>query len=750
MSSLFAPPSSADVAQSHTTWLLHAILWSLIPCVILVSIVVMIALPEATLRWSLLTVIVTAVSLVLLHLNRRGYTHIASVLLIATLWVLATGYAFTSGGVNAPTIGGYLIIIFLAGALLRERGGIATAVCSSLAVVAMVYAAQAGYLPPSPIHRTVIVIGVANILLIAILIGAQHWIIRWAGRIQERLRQELEVRRQAESALIESELRFRTVFEGSAIGIALVDLHGNPIETNPALQNIFGYSAQEFESMHFTEVVHPDEMDQARAFYTGLINGQRGQLRAEARCIRKDGRVIWCNTDTFLVCGSNDEPRYVVSMMEDITERKHAEEALQREREFTRTLLDNLADGVVACDADGKLVLFNRIARDWHGMAPAGDPPETWAERYHLYDADCTTPLPTQEIPLIRALRGETVHDAHVVIRAPGQPARHVVVSGGPFFDKNGDMLGAVVAMHDITARKQAEQALAREQYLMRILMDHVPDSIYFKDRQSRFIRINQAAAERYGFSDPAQAIGKTDFDVFTPEHAQPAYEDEQEIMRTGQPIVAKEETETWTNRPTAWVSTTKMPLRDEAGNIMGTFGVSRDITERKRTEEKLLYLSTHDVLTGLYNRAYFEQALAHLTHGEQYPISAVMIDVDRMKLTNDTLGHARGDELLRRTAAVMKAAFRENDIVARIGGDEFAVLLPQTDMRTAADVLDRLKLTLAAHNSGYEGESLSLSIGVATASEYSILTQTITRADQLMYRAKRERRYHIGPNPRE
>jgi PAS domain S-box-containing protein len=117
--------------------------------------------------------------------------------------------------------------------------------------------------------------------------------------------------------------------------------------------------------------------------------------------------------------------------------------------------------------------------------------------------------------------------------------------------------------------------------------MSTLPDHIYFKDRSGRFIRINKAHAKRFGLSDPKQAQGKTDFDFFTEEHAQQAYEDEQTIIRTGQPL-SKEERETHPNHPDTWVSTVKLPLRDKDGNIIGTFGISRDITKRKLAEEAL------------------------------------------------------------------------------------------------------------------------------------------------------------------
>ena len=140
----------------------------------------------------------------------------------------------------------------------------------------------------------------------------------------------------------------------------------------------------------------------------------------------------------------------------------------------------------------------------------------------------------------------------------------------------------------EIVERRLAQEALVYQQYLMRSLMDNTPDHIYFKDTHSRFIRMNKAQATRFGLNDPAEAVGKTDFDFFSEEHARQAYADERQVIETGQPIVGVEEKETWPDGHETWVSTTKLPLRDEEGRIVGTFGISRDITEHKWMEHTL------------------------------------------------------------------------------------------------------------------------------------------------------------------
>jgi PAS domain S-box-containing protein len=141
--------------------------------------------------------------------------------------------------------------------------------------------------------------------------------------------------------------------------------------------------------------------------------------------------------------------------------------------------------------------------------------------------------------------------------------------------------------VQSINERKLTEEKLNKEQYLMRNLMDNLPDHIYFKDRESHFIRVNSTQAQMFGLSDPEDLVGKTDFDFFSEEHAKQAYEDEQTIILSGQPVI-KEERETWTDRPDTWVYTTKVPLRDDDGQVVGTFGISRDITDRKQAEEEI------------------------------------------------------------------------------------------------------------------------------------------------------------------
>ncbi len=162
----------------------------------------------------------------------------------------------------------------------------------------------------------------------------------------------------------------------------------------------------------------------------------------------------------------------------------------------------------------------------------------------------------------------------------------HVIKT--PIFDPKGNVVGTQGIFWDVTEKIQTEKNLTLERGLLRSLLDTIPDHVYFKDENSQFIRCSRELSDRLGLKDPSAAEGKTDFHFFSEEHAKPAFLDEQEIIKTGVPIINKIEKETWRNGEVGWVLTSKMPYKDEDGKIIGTFGVSKDISKLIETEDKL------------------------------------------------------------------------------------------------------------------------------------------------------------------
>ncbi len=166
-----------------------------------------------------------------------------------------------------------------------------------------------------------------------------------------------------------------------------------------------------------------------------------------------------------------------------------------------------------------------------------------------------------------------------------------------------------------------AQQRIRDDSFLLQTLLDNIPDSIYFKDRQSRFIRISKGMAEKFSFSEVNYVLGKTDADIFTHEHAENALADERQIMLTGKPIIGQVERETWPDRSDTYCSTTKMPLFDEAGHIVGTFGISRDVTQLKRIEDALRHAQ---LVAEQANKAKSE-FLAKMSHEIRTPMNGIL-----------------------------------------------------------------------------------------------------------------------------
>lgn len=189
-----------------------------------------------------------------------------------------------------------------------------------------------------------------------------------------------------------------------------------------------------------------------------------------------------------------------------------------------------------------------------------------------------------------------------------------------------------------------------------------------------------------------------------------------------------------------------KVVERNEAGLTTRVAGTCTDITEKKRYEERLRYASTHDPLTGLFNRAYFDTEFARMKVGRNYPVSIVITDVDGLKLVNDTYGHLEGDRLIQLAARAMNETFRADDVVARIGGDEFAVILPNADATAVKDVIKRLLDCQSKLSAGLTNYDLCVSIGSATAENSAQLDDALRQADARMYYYKTRRKALKAP----
>jgi diguanylate cyclase (GGDEF)-like protein/PAS domain S-box-containing protein len=308
-----------------------------------------------------------------------------------------------------------------------------------------------------------------------------------------------------------------------------------------------------------------------------------------------------------------------------------------------------------------------------------------------------------------------------------------------------GIVIMVVIAL--VILKSKADRRYEMERDLLDAFLEHIPDNVFFKNRESRFLRISRAMANYCGLAEPAQAINKTDLDIFSSEHAEKALADEREIIRSGQPAIGIEEKETWPDGRESWVLTTKVPLKDRNGQIIGTMGISHNITDRKIAELKIQHMALHDALTGLPNRILLEDRLVQATalarrHGKR--VVVLMLDLDRFKNMNDSFGHYFGDRLLKEVAMRLKARLRASDIFARLAGDEFVIAIPMVGDSDDVELVAQRVLSSVAEPFCIEGHDLRIgaSIGIceypADADNAESLLQF---ADTAMYEAKKRGR---------
>ena len=409
------------------------------------------------------------------------------------------------------------------------------------------------------------------------------------------------------------------------------------------------------------------------------------------------------------------------------------------------TLLRNIPQKLYCTDLRGRVIYANR-----QYCRAVGRPLKEILGKtaYDFFPKDLADKYTRDDRRVIRTGRALAVEEIN---KPPGQAATHVRVVKVPLRDPRGRIIGVQGIYWDVSEQRQTaaqlqetEQRLAEQSYFLATLMDTTADYIYFKDARSRFILNSRAHARLLGLDDPAQAVGRTDFDFFPREQAEQFLRDEQRIIRTGRSIVGKEEQARSRGGDVVWVSTSKMPLRDAKGSIVGTLGVSRDITDRKRAEETLHQRAFYDPLTGLPNRALFMDRLAHLfrrTERRPEAVFAVLfLDLDRFKAVNDSLGHQAGDALLVATAKRLELCVRPGDTVARLGGDEFTVLLEEVrNVSDAVRVADRIHAAFLIPMRVAETEIFTTtSIGIALSTgEYSRPEDILRDADTAMYGAK-------------
>jgi len=399
---------------------------------------------------------------------------------------------------------------------------------------------------------------------------------------------------------------------------------------------------------------------------------------------------------------------------------KKAKEALRESEEKYRSLIERANDGIAVL-VDGIIRFSNPSLTAMLGyetgeingfeLARLIQPEnlELVLERYRKRIAGEKLSQVFETVLLHKSGNGISVEVSGAVIRYEGKSADLVI-------------------MRDITERKKTEEALWESEEIFRRFMEYSPIYVFFKDENVRALRLSKNYETMLG-KPVEELLGKSMDDLFPSELAKSMVADDMRIMKKGKVITVEEELNG------RFYSTIKFPIFID-GKPRYLAGYTTDITERKNTENKIIYLSYHDQLTGLYNRRFAEEEIKRLDTKRQLPLSVIMGDLNSLKLTNDTFGHSKGDKILKGTAKLLKRMCRSDDILSRWGGDEFVILLPKTSITDSEEIVQRIKKE--CKKLIIQKIPLSLSIGVATKIEIGQdMDEIIIEAESNMYKNK-------------
>lgn len=317
-----------------------------------------------------------------------------------------------------------------------------------------------------------------------------------------------------------------------------------------------------------------------------------------------------------------------------------------------------------------------------------------------------------------------------------------------PLYNSDGIVNGMCGISTDITAEKQLQEQVNEQSYLLDTMLNNIDAHIYVKDCERRFLYVNSRVAELFG--DKAEnIIGKKDTDILPKEIAEHFYQSDKLVFETHQKQVIEETTQNEEGGTNHYIST--KVVFNQPNRLPALIGFSSDVTELFKLKEEFKELANTDPLTHLYNRRFFtEQAEKEYQRAKRYSLfmTLISIDVDHFKRINDQFGHPAGDQVLREIAKQLEANLRQPDILARIGGEEFSILLPETSAQSAMVFAERIRKEQSELKitGDWQGEiNISVSIGVSSfISTDNAFDDLFSRADKALYQAKNSGRNKV------
>lgn len=541
---------------------------------------------------------------------------------------------------------------------------------------------------------------------------------------------DITERKEAEAALIENEANYRAIFDAANDAIFIHDAKtGQIVDVNQKMLEMFGLSYEEACRAEVNDTSAVDASTARDDAYLRIREAAQGHPQMfEWEAKDKAGRNFWVEVNLKLAkIGGYDR---ILAIVRDISERKRAEEELRSTNQSLNALVQASPIAIIALDTEETVRAWNHAAELMFGW----DEHEVIGKHYPVVQEDMQGEF--QKLKE-RLLRGESYTDVNAVRhRKDGSPI-DISISAAPLYDASGRVNGAMSLMIDITDRKKAEDALR----IHTSAINAASDQVIITNTKGIVEFVNPAFERESGYT-LLEAIGQDSRFIRSNCHDEGFYADLWNTILSGN---------TWHNeminkRKDGSLSTddvTITPIIGDTGKIEHFIAIKRNITDKKVHQQRMDHLAHHDPLTGLPNRLLFGDRLTqHLAHSRRdgQMLAVMFLDLDRFKLINDTLGHNAGDLLLKEVATRLKVTLREVDTIARMGGDEFTIILADVKSESHAEELAGRIIEVVCKPFFIDGRELfvTASIGISLYPTNGLDAETLVRnADTAMYRAK-------------
>ena len=513
-----------------------------------------------------------------------------------------------------------------------------------------------------------------------------------------------------ESFLRASERHFRAIVEGSDNAICVLDESGHIIYANEAICRLSGYSLEELFSRNLLEFMSEESRLLAADSYERHRGGEPGLSRHILSCIRKDGS----RRDAELTVSSFRDTAgalRIVCHLFDITEAKRLEAALLKSEGRLRRITDNMMDLVIWVDPGALIEFVSPSVKRLLGY-------EIGEFIGRKFPDLCCAGNSGRFLSLLRRDAGDEASSLELCIRHKAGQDRWFEVAVNAIRNEAGLIIGAVLGGRDITDRKQKEEELRLSEERYRTILENIADGYFEVDLAGNLTFASEPCLRI--MNAPWEGVEGINFRQYTPREDWPkVYESFFRVFTTGESL-----------KGMGWdvirLDGTRLPIevsvsiiRDAQGRPVGFRGIVRDVTERKQADENVQWMAYHDLLTGLPNRALFYDRAAMIlaqARRKALPFGVMMLDLDKFKKVNDTHGHDIGDKVLASVACRLKMLLRDEDTVARTGGDEFVILLPEVDSRASVEQVRQRILTAFTEPIALGAGFFPLSFSVGTA----------------------------------